>query len=61
MAGPAPAGRFEGWALIALHDVRERLDDGAGAQRALDGARARLADSQDRAAERYLAAKKSRC
>jgi hypothetical protein len=56
MAGPAPAA-LRGLALIALHDVRERLDDGAGAQRALDAARARLADSQDRAAERYPAAK----
>ena len=49
--------RFEGWAQIALHDVRERLDDGAGAQRALDAARDLLVDSEDRAAERYLATK----
>ena len=39
--------RFEGWAQIALHDVRERLGDGPGAQRALDAARALLADSED--------------
>jgi predicted ATPase/DNA-binding SARP family transcriptional activator len=49
--------RFEGWAQIALHDVRERLDDGPGAKRALGAARELLADSEDRAAERYLATK----
>jgi len=49
--------RFEGWALIALHDVRERLGDATGAERALDAARGLLADSQDRAAERYLGTK----
>jgi tetratricopeptide (TPR) repeat protein len=49
--------RFEGWAQIALHDVRERLDDQPGAQRALDAARELLAHSEDRAAERYLATK----
>jgi len=49
--------RFEGWAQIALHDVRERLDDQPGAQRALDAARELLANSEDRAAERYLATK----
>jgi predicted ATPase/DNA-binding SARP family transcriptional activator len=49
--------RFEGWAQIALHDVRERLDDEVGARSALDAARELLADSEDRAAERYLAAK----
>jgi predicted ATPase/DNA-binding SARP family transcriptional activator len=49
--------RFEGWALIALHDVRGRLGDEPGAQRAVADARERLADSEDRAAERYLATK----
>jgi predicted ATPase/DNA-binding SARP family transcriptional activator len=49
--------RFEGWAQIALHDVRERLDDSAGAQRALEAARDLLVDSEDRGAERYLATK----
>jgi hypothetical protein len=37
--------------------VRERLDDEVGARSALDAARELLADSEDRAAERYLAAK----
>jgi predicted ATPase/DNA-binding SARP family transcriptional activator len=49
--------RFEGWAQIALHDVRERLGDAPGAERALESARALLADSEDRAAEGYLATK----
>jgi predicted ATPase/DNA-binding SARP family transcriptional activator len=49
--------RFEGWAQIALCDVREQLGDEVGAQRALDAARALLADSEDVAAERYLATK----
>jgi tetratricopeptide (TPR) repeat protein len=49
--------RFEGWAQIALADVRERLDDEAGARRALAAARELLADSEDIAAERYLATK----
>jgi hypothetical protein len=49
--------RFEGWAQIALGDVRERLDDEAGARRALEAARELLADSEDTAAERYLATK----
>jgi predicted ATPase/DNA-binding SARP family transcriptional activator len=49
--------RFEGWAQIALCDVREQLGDEVGAQRALDAARALLADSEDIAAERYLATK----
>jgi predicted ATPase/DNA-binding SARP family transcriptional activator len=51
--------RFEGWAQIALHDVRERLGDGPGAERALEAARDLLADSEDRAAEGYLATKVS--
>ena len=49
--------RFEGWAQIALSDVREQLGDGPGAQRALDAARELLLDSEDAAAERYLATK----
>jgi tetratricopeptide (TPR) repeat protein len=49
--------RFEGWAQIALCDVRERLDDEAGARQALDAARELLLDSEDAAAERYLATK----
>ncbi|HEX6618186.1 MAG TPA: tetratricopeptide repeat protein, partial [Solirubrobacteraceae bacterium] len=49
--------RFEGWAQIALCDVRERLDDEAGARRALEAARELLLDSEDAAAERYLATK----
>jgi hypothetical protein len=49
--------RFEGWAQIALCDVREQLGDEVGAQRALDAARELLADSEDIAAERYLATK----
>jgi tetratricopeptide (TPR) repeat protein len=49
--------RFEGWAQIALCDVREQLGDEVGAQRALDAARELLADSEDSAAERYLATK----
>ena len=49
--------RFEGWAQIALADVRERLDDEAGAHRALEAARELLLDSEDVAAERYLATK----
>ena len=49
--------RFEGWAQIALGDVRERLDDEAGARQALDAARELLLDSEDAAAERYLATK----
>ncbi|HEX5901142.1 MAG TPA: tetratricopeptide repeat protein, partial [Solirubrobacteraceae bacterium] len=49
--------RFEGWAFIALHDVRLSLGDESGAQRALDAARDQLAGSQDAAAERYLATK----
>ncbi|MGZ6645532.1 MAG: tetratricopeptide repeat protein, partial [Solirubrobacteraceae bacterium] len=51
--------RFEGWAQIALCDVRERLDDEAGARRALVAARELLLDSEDAAAERYLATKAS--
>jgi predicted ATPase/DNA-binding SARP family transcriptional activator len=49
--------RFEGWAQIALCDVREHLDDEAGARHALDAARELLLDSEDAAAERYLATK----
>ena len=49
--------RFEGWAFIALHDVRLSLGDESGAQRALDAARDQLAGSEDAAAERYLATK----
>jgi hypothetical protein len=49
--------RFEGWAQIALADVRERLDDEAGARRALEAARELLLESEDTAAERYLATK----
>jgi predicted ATPase/DNA-binding SARP family transcriptional activator len=49
--------RFEGWAFIALHDVRVSLGDESGAQRALDAARDQLARSEDAAAERYLATK----
>jgi predicted ATPase/DNA-binding SARP family transcriptional activator len=49
--------RFEGWAQIALCDVRERLGDQPGAQTALEAARELLADSEDVAAERYLATK----
>jgi predicted ATPase/DNA-binding SARP family transcriptional activator len=49
--------RFEGWAQIALCDVRERLDDETGAQQALEAARELLTDSEDVAAERYLATK----
>jgi hypothetical protein len=49
--------RFEGWAQIALCDVRERLDDAAGAQQALEAARELLLDSEDMEAERYLATK----
>jgi predicted ATPase/DNA-binding SARP family transcriptional activator len=49
--------RFEGWAQIALCDVRERLGDEAGARHALDAARELLLDSEDAAAERYLATK----
>jgi predicted ATPase/DNA-binding SARP family transcriptional activator len=49
--------RFEAWAAIALHDVRERLGDQAGASSALEAARELLIDSEDRAAERYLATK----
>jgi predicted ATPase/DNA-binding SARP family transcriptional activator len=51
--------RFEGWAQIALGDVRERLGDEAGAGRALEAARELLLDSEDVAAERYLATKGS--
>ena len=51
--------RFEGWPQIALCDVRERLDDDAGARQALVAARELLADSEDAAAERYLATKAS--
>jgi predicted ATPase/DNA-binding SARP family transcriptional activator len=50
--------RFEGWAQIALCDVREQLGDELGAQRALAAARELLADSEDSAAERYLATKR---
>jgi tetratricopeptide (TPR) repeat protein len=49
--------RFEGWAQIALCEVREGLDDEAGARHALDAARELLLDSEDVAAERYLATK----
>jgi len=49
--------RFEGWAQIALCDVRERLDDAAGAQQALEAARELLLGSEDMQAERYLATK----
>jgi predicted ATPase/DNA-binding SARP family transcriptional activator len=49
--------RFEGWAQIALCDVRERLGDEPGARTALVAARELLADSEDIAAERYLATK----
>ena len=49
--------RFEGWSHIALCDVRERLGDEAGAVQALDAARELLLDSEDAAAERYLATK----
>jgi hypothetical protein len=49
--------RFEGWAQIALSDVRQRLGDDDGARTALAAARKLLADSEDVAAERYLATK----
>ena len=49
--------RFEGWAFIALHDVRMSLGDESGAQRAQDAAHDQLAGSEDVAAERDLATK----
>jgi tetratricopeptide (TPR) repeat protein len=51
--------RFEGWAAIALADIHTALGDEAGAQRALDAAGTVLAGSQDRAAMRYLNAKRA--
>jgi predicted ATPase/DNA-binding SARP family transcriptional activator len=50
--------RFEGWAAIALAEIRTALDDPAGAQTALDAAGSVLADSEDHAAIRYLDAKR---
>jgi predicted ATPase/DNA-binding SARP family transcriptional activator len=50
--------RFEGWAAIALAEIRTALDDPAGAQTALDAAGSVLVDSQDHAAIRYLDAKR---
>ena len=51
--------RFEGWAAIALAEIRTALGDEAGAQTALDAAGSVLAGSQDRAAVRYLNAKRA--
>ena len=51
--------RFEGWAAIALAEIHTALGDEAGVRRALDAAGSVLAGSQDRAAERYLDAKRS--
>ena len=50
--------RFEGWAAIALAEIRTALNDPAGAQTALDAAGSVLVDSQDHAAIRYLDAKR---
>jgi hypothetical protein len=51
--------RFEGWAAIALAEIHTALGDEAGAQRALDAAGTVLGGSQDRAAMRYLNAKRA--
>lgn len=49
--------RFEGWALIALLEIRTALGDEEGAQRAREAAAAALADGEDRLAERYVGVK----
>ena len=50
--------RFEGWAAIALAEIRTTLGDEAGAQGALEAAGSVLAGSQDGGAMRYLDAKR---